>query len=85
MKGLIISVCLMLSLTAFSQSRTDLCCKHYQKIDSLQQVEIELLETKHVIQDSIIFDQQKRVQVTKKTNRISTIGLTGIIFILLIL
>ena len=85
MKGLITSVCLMLSLTAFSQSRTDLCCKHYKKIDSLQQIEIQLLETKHVIQDSIIFDQQKRVQVTVKTNRISTIGLTGIIFILLIL
>ena len=85
MKGLIMIVCLMLSLTAYSQSRTDLCCKHYKKIDSLQQVEIELLETKHVIQDSIIFEQQKRVQVTKKTNRISTLGLTGIIFILLIL
>ena len=55
------------------------------KIDSLQQIEIELLETKHSIQDSIIFDQQKRVQVTKKTNRISTIGLTGIILILLII
>lgn len=79
------SVCLMLCLTAYSQTRTDLCCNHYKKIDSLQQLEIKLLENKHVVQDSIIFDQVERVQVTKKVNRITTLGLTGIIFIILIL
>ena len=62
----------------------DLCCNHYKKLDSLNQVQIELLESKHVVQDSIILDQQKRVQVTKKANRISTLGLAGLILIILI-
>ena len=85
MKELITICLLMLCLTAFSQSRTDLCCRHYQKIDSLQRIEINLHELKHEQQDSIIKIQASTLLHQKKIQRKSILGLTGIIFIILIL
>ena len=85
MRELIIMILLSLSLTAFGQSITDMCCKHYMKVDSLQRIEIELHELKSVQQDSIIKTQANNLQRQKKVHRKSLLGLTGVIFIILIL
>ena len=55
------------------------------KIDSLQRIEINLHELKSVQQDSIIKTQAINLQRQKKTHRKSMLGLTGVIFIILIL
>lgn len=85
MKGIIIIILLTLSLTVCGQIRTDLCCNHYRKIDSLQRIEISLHELKSVQQDSIIKAQANNLQHQKKIHRKSLLGLTGVIFIILIL
>lgn len=61
------------------------CCDHYKKIDSLQQVQITLLENKTILQDSTILKKDIEIKVYKKVNRISLFSLTGIILIILIL
>ena len=55
------------------------------KIDSLQRIEIELHELKSVQQDSIIKVQANNLQRQKKVQRKSMLGLTGVIFLILIL
>ena len=85
MREIIIMILLRLSLTVCGQSPTDMCCKHYMKIDSLQRIEIELHELKSVQQDSIIKTQANNLQRQKKVHRKSMLGLTGVIFLILIL
>tara|TARA_Y100001937_G_C6981348_1_gene267822 strand:- start:109 stop:285 length:177 start_codon:yes stop_codon:yes gene_type:complete len=55
------------------------------KIDSLQRIEIEIHELKSEKQDSIIKIQASTLQRQKKIQRKSILGLTGVIFIILIL
>ena len=85
MREIIIMILLSLSLTVCGQNITDMCCKHYIKVDSLQRIEIELHELKSVQQDSIIKVQANNLQRQKKVHRKSMLGLTGVIFLILIL
>ena len=55
------------------------------KIDSLQRIQIEIHELKSEKQDSIIKIQASTLQRQKKIQRKSILGLTGVIFIILIL
>lgn len=85
MKEVITIILLLLVQMAFAQNNDSLCCSHYKTIDSLQQIQIELLEYRNEAKDSIIQNQEIKVRVYKKVTRFSGISLFTIVLIILII
>ena len=85
MKEIFIIILLLLCQTAFTQNNDSICCNQFKKIDSLQQIQIELLEARNEAKDSIIVNHEIKVKVYKKVSRFSGISLFTIVLIVLIL
>ena len=85
MKEIITLILLILVTTVCAQNNDSLCCTHFKKIDSLQQIQIELLEARNEAKDSIIVNQEVKVKVYKKVSRFSGISLFTIVLIVLII